>query len=311
MRSKLFDVKIGDQNVSFGPEQIVKVFFDFMERDIDRIRSRSRIEFVRKTMGNLKFSAIVQRTKTMLSSSIRLSPEDEKRLADGINEIETLPSPEVDKSYRLGFLLYEYMGEDFVAKLYEEPEEDWKTKADLPEASSGIIPPIFSRDSKVLYFSYGKNMSSKHFMSETGYTDSETKFFLQTTQPRSARLSGYRLTFTRPSLDGQCGLPNLTRTGDPKDVVEGVAYRVLDETLRFVDSRRQNSRREDVTIEIQEGDKRKNIDAMTYVATQEVEGLLPRPEDLKLMAVGAKEHKLSESYVSHLLSLPAFKPVTS
>src|SRR5205085_12136998 len=37
MRSKLFNLKIGGQDVALGPEQLINVFFNFMEDAIDRV----------------------------------------------------------------------------------------------------------------------------------------------------------------------------------------------------------------------------------------------------------------------------------
>ena len=45
MRSKLFNIKVGGEDISFGPEQIIKVFFQFMEAAIDRSPSAVQSRF--------------------------------------------------------------------------------------------------------------------------------------------------------------------------------------------------------------------------------------------------------------------------
>ncbi len=53
MRSKLFTARIDDEDVAIGPEQVIKVFFHFMEQAIDRVRAQARIDLVKTVMKNL------------------------------------------------------------------------------------------------------------------------------------------------------------------------------------------------------------------------------------------------------------------
>src|SRR5439155_10631585 len=81
MRSKLFNLKIGDEDVSFGPEQLVRVFFNFMDRAIDRVRAQSRIDFVTKTMNNIDCEKIYAYSRTILGAA-QVLPERDALVAE-------------------------------------------------------------------------------------------------------------------------------------------------------------------------------------------------------------------------------------
>src|SRR5262249_18648306 len=55
MRSRLFNVKIGNEVYTFGPDQIVKVYLRFMERAIDRVRAEDRYKWVAEVMEGVDF----------------------------------------------------------------------------------------------------------------------------------------------------------------------------------------------------------------------------------------------------------------
>jgi len=62
MRSKLFNIKVGDDDVSFGPEQIIKIIFRFMESAIGRVRARARRDFIEKKLDNINFDVVYARS---------------------------------------------------------------------------------------------------------------------------------------------------------------------------------------------------------------------------------------------------------
>ena len=69
MRSKLFNIKVGGEDVSFGPEQIIKIYFRFMESAIDRLRAQDRIDFVKSKLGNINPTKVFDYAVTMLLAS--------------------------------------------------------------------------------------------------------------------------------------------------------------------------------------------------------------------------------------------------
>ena len=87
MRSKFFDIKVKDEDVSFGPDQIIKVFLTFMEGAIDRVRAQSRVDFVKTRLANINFDSVTPYTETMLDSAQTLEENDRKDIAARINEL--------------------------------------------------------------------------------------------------------------------------------------------------------------------------------------------------------------------------------
>ena len=69
MRSKLFNIKVAREDVAFGPDQIIKVFFRFMEAEIDRVRAQTRIDFVKRLMSEIDFDRVRNYSQTMLQAS--------------------------------------------------------------------------------------------------------------------------------------------------------------------------------------------------------------------------------------------------
>ena len=114
MRSKLFNIKVAGEDVSFGPEQIIKVFLNFMQSAIDRVRAQSRVDFVKSKLDNINFDAVYDYSLTMLEAAQALADKDKKELLEGIPKLKSgEPTDKQLKSYRLGFLLLNKMGEDF------------------------------------------------------------------------------------------------------------------------------------------------------------------------------------------------------
>jgi hypothetical protein len=136
MRSKFFNAKVGDQDISFGPEQIIKVFLSFMERAIDRVRAQSRVEFVRTKFTNLRFETVKPYCDSMLDAAQLL--DDRKELGQALKDIAGDGTLDTQlKSYRLGFLLLDRMGEDFVSKLIENPPDNLVARS--PEPAEGVL----------------------------------------------------------------------------------------------------------------------------------------------------------------------------
>src|SRR5205823_13773847 len=115
MRSKLFNLKIGGQDVALGPEQIINVFFNFMEDAIDRVRAQSRIEFIRDLhLSDADFEKLRDYSLSMLRSAQAISLEEMNKCRDDIDKLREIEGAPALRSYALGFLLLNRMGEDFV-----------------------------------------------------------------------------------------------------------------------------------------------------------------------------------------------------
>src|SRR5262249_9820344 len=120
MRSKFFNVKVGNDDVAFGPEQLVRVFLGFLESAIDRTRSKARIDFVKTAMDNVHVEKVHEYALTMLDAPQLLDPQKRSLLEERITLL-CEPDTEQDKqlrSYRLGFAFLDAMGEVFVGRMF-------------------------------------------------------------------------------------------------------------------------------------------------------------------------------------------------
>ena len=123
MRSKLFNLKIGGQDVARGPEQLINVFFNFMEDAIDRVRAQSRIEFLRElNLADADFDKLREYSLSMLRSAQAISMEEMTKCRDDIDKLRAAAytNPSL-RAYELGFLLLNKMGEGFVRKMFTNP----------------------------------------------------------------------------------------------------------------------------------------------------------------------------------------------
>ena len=148
-RSKIFTMKIGEQDVSFGPEQVINVYFRFMEKEIDRTRGAMRIDFIVNNLANIKFEQFHKAVKIMLDASQVITKDNKDHILKQAEElpkksdINSQSKPYEQSTYELGFILLNEMGERFISKLLEKCiDDEWYIDPKLkPEASekSGII----------------------------------------------------------------------------------------------------------------------------------------------------------------------------
>src|SRR6185503_15050948 len=181
MRSKFFNLKVDGQDVSFGPEQMVKVFLNFMQGAIDRVRAQSRIDFVKGKLFNVDFEKALPYCKTMLNASQTLGDKEWQDFEGEIAKLESATDDKQFRSYRLGFLLLNLKGEDYVAKLFENVPSEWQIKAPAPEPDAatgdgiGSLIPFVGRKAAepamVQYLAYGSSMSTERFMERLGWSD--------------------------------------------------------------------------------------------------------------------------------------------
>jgi hypothetical protein len=306
MRSKLFNIKIGAEDVSFGPEQIIKVFFRYMQEAIDRVRAQSRMEFVKTRMDNVDFVKVYDYSLTMLDSSQVLEKDELDALKTDIDKIKDgTPNDAQLKSYKLGFILQKRMGEDFVNKLFEgNASRDWMIRAPVAETKKdegGLGTRLSSLLSKkeeyVSYFAYGSSMSTKRFSERLGWDAAYVTQWIATTQPRKCELKGYRLAFNKPDdANPQAGTANIVR--DANGTVEGVLYQLTPAALDFLDRSEKGYRRESVKVTLGS-----EIEALSYVAITTKEGLKPTPEYFEQVLHGGREHGLSDAYLDSLQAI--------
>jgi AIG2 family protein len=301
MRSKLFNIKMDGEDVSFGPEQIVRVFFSFMEGAIDRVRAQSRIDFVLSTLENIDFDHALPYCLTMLQASQTLGDKERSDLEIEIEKLKKATTDKQLRSYRLGFLLLNVGGEAYVAKLFSRIPVEWRIKAPAPPGDAGgngllgLILAAPRAETTLPYLAYGSSMSTARFRQRLNWLGPESTKWLERTKAKPAKVEGYRLEFNR--ADPECpsrGMANITI--DPTEKIEGVVYQLTPEALQFLDRAEEGTRRVKLMVEV--GGKK--LEAHSFVADDVDPNLSPSPEYLKLLLNGAREHGLSRAYIAQL-----------
>jgi len=317
MRSKLFNLKIGGQDVALGPEQLINVFFSFMEDAIDRVRAQSRIEFVRKLrLNEIDFDRLDEYSVSMLMSAQALSMEEMAKCRESIERLRTAKYKDPSlRSFELGFLLLNRMGEDFVAKVFSDLPVSCYTKAALPEQrEAGLLDKLaqlrgHAPQGGVYYMAFGTSMCGRAFRERLNWADMEETEFFAHCEPQPCKLKGYRLVFNKPSDPDEknparvFGMPNIEPASD--STVEGVLYKLSDATLKFIDRTEIGYvRRHDVEVLV--GDK--PFKAEVYVAEGVRPGLTPDPDSIQKMLDGARAFQLSKEHISYIESFVTAAP---
>lgn len=298
MRSKLFNVKFDGTEVAFGPEQVVNLFFRFMERAIDRLRAQARIELVTQQMENLDFGKIQDYTKSMLQSAQTWDDEHRQTVCKKIDEIAGVKRSEPQlKSFDLGFLLLNEMGEDFLTALYQSPKPEWLLSAPIPDQPNPIVRIMGRSPTPAFYFSYGPNLSTQVFLSRLGRRDLDVQSFERSVKPMKAKLSGYKVVFDKPmdaaNPEGVC---EINLECDEDSYVEGILYQLNKDSLEFLNRTEPGYSLNIVKVKTEKGDV--ECQAFMYGGIRGYGH--PTKEYLASLLRGARQRHLSTDYIHQL-----------
>lgn len=124
MRSKFLKVNINGKETAVGPEMIIDVFLDSLERRIDRERALVRKQLVETTMHTIDFDKARDYViTTILASSQASSEETTRNLIAEADKITASGMDNRDKSYALGYLILDMMGENFLEHIFSESQK--------------------------------------------------------------------------------------------------------------------------------------------------------------------------------------------
>ena len=144
----------------------------------------------------------------------------------------------------------------------------------------------------MIYFAYGSNMDETRMRKRCPSSQ-----FMSI-----ARLPGFRLAFTRYSLNNRCGSADIIK--DSHGLVWGVVYKIKEEERTALDKAEGVAVHayKPVSVEVYpEGDDTRRLKALTYVVVKK-EDPHPKPSaEYKAMLVGgAKAGKLPVDYIAEL-----------
>jgi hypothetical protein len=308
MRSKFFNVKVGNDVVAFGPEQLIRVFLGFLEAAIDRTRSKSRIDFVKTAMDNVDVEKVHEYALAMLDAPQLLDPQKRAALEQRITHL-CQPDPSQDnqlRSYRLGFAVLDTMGELFVARMFgSNLPPEYRIRA--PQTESTLLEKFLTKDNQIVYFTYAADMSRTRLLRRLGWTegDAAAAWKDERNRPRKATLDEYRIVFGVPE-PGRPGESRATVVSSPNSHVEGVVYRIPRDAMRFLD--RLSEGYEPIGVRVRLGTNL--VDATMYVSRDDPEsGLHPTRSYLDMLLVGAEEHQLSHEYIDGLRKVTVLEDV--
>lgn len=298
MRSRLFNVKIGDEDYAFGPDQIIKVYLRFMEGAIDRVRAEDRYRKVGEVMSNVDFEQVYSHAIVALDATQILGTEEKKKLVAAIDAIRADAQFNAQqKSYRLGYVVLDAMGEDFLTAVFGELPQSMRLRAPLPH-EPGVLArlPLFGEKTEN-YMAFGTNMSVARLRERLGWSKIDPERISSAVNRQKCTLPGFRLVFNVPDPDDaskQSAVANLVP--DPQGVVEGVVYKLSKEAIEFLDRTETGYQRTEVSPLV---DGRK-VKAYAYVSPRTSENIKPTRDYLALVVRAARESNLSDTYVAEL-----------
>jgi len=122
LRSKFMKINVDGREVALGPEIIINIILEALERKIDRDRSIVRKVLAEKCMAEIDFQlARDYVVMTIVGSRQIISDERTKELMDEVRKIDESSLSDADKSISLGYLILDFMGERFLERCFSEP----------------------------------------------------------------------------------------------------------------------------------------------------------------------------------------------
>jgi hypothetical protein len=110
MRSKFLKVTISGKEAAIGPEIIINVLLESLEKVIDRERAVVRKNLVEEHMADIDFSKAKGYVLTTIIASSQINSEETtKTLMTEADKIDNSKTEDIEKSYALGYLVIDIM----------------------------------------------------------------------------------------------------------------------------------------------------------------------------------------------------------
>jgi len=113
-RSSLFNLGMGDDQVSVGPNAVLEVLLNTVDKEVDRFRAQKRGKLVRNLLNNIPFSAKDEITEMGIQLMQNINKSAVEKLKNEIKAIPGLAYDEEVKMFMVGLKLMNYLGPDVV-----------------------------------------------------------------------------------------------------------------------------------------------------------------------------------------------------
>lgn len=113
LRSSLFNVRIGDNDLSVGPAAVLQVLLSAADRQVDRMRAEERSAAVKHAMNGIDaYEEVKIALPTHCMALMQnVSSEEEKHIRQIADNIEQLDIPDCLKVLNLGLVLMNVVGD--------------------------------------------------------------------------------------------------------------------------------------------------------------------------------------------------------
>jgi hypothetical protein len=114
LRSSLFTVRAGEQDVSVGPAGFLQIIMGAVDREVDRRRARERAPLVNEIMFGIDFRKAVNPLPAFCFALMQnLDDDEQERFGEQLKNLRDSPDMEDDaKCLNLGLALMNVVGEE-------------------------------------------------------------------------------------------------------------------------------------------------------------------------------------------------------
>jgi len=136
-RSALFVIGKEDQEVSIGPNAILQIMLNTIDKEVDRHRGQERAKIVKEIMEHVDFDDAV-RDLTVLSKALmqNLEAKDNVKIDEARKQIEIIAEIDPDvKKYLLGLRIIDVVGEDILRQAIQIRGQEYYIEAQKKRAN--------------------------------------------------------------------------------------------------------------------------------------------------------------------------------
>lgn len=112
-RSSVFVIRVGEQDMSIGPNSVLEVLLSVLDREVDRERAQKRADVVASVMKDVSFRKASDELPVVAFALMQNLPrEDQDAIANKVLQLgQSRDLSDAARAYALGLTLMDYVGE--------------------------------------------------------------------------------------------------------------------------------------------------------------------------------------------------------